>query len=120
MSDGILKILHPIARRRHKCQLCECAIEKGQRYERQTVSECGRVYDFICHEECSELISDLRFQRTWEDSADADSFQSGLVAYNEDFHHPEWNELDFYDQAKLVLKEISKHGDTKLKRYGNE
>lgn len=113
MSDGILKIIHPIARKQHKCELCECAIEKGQRYERQTVLECGSVYDLICHEECSELIADLRFQRTWEDSADADSFQSGLVSYNEDFHHPEWNDLDCYEQVKLVLKELQNRNISK-------
>lgn len=116
MSDGVLKILHPIAHKKHKCELCECAIEKGQKYERQTISENGSVYDFICHDECSELITDLRFQKTMEESADADSFQSGLVSYNEDYHHPEWNVLDYYAQAKLILEEIRNNGDTKLRR----
>lgn len=110
MSNGILRIQHPIARRRQKCQLCECMIEKGQKYERQTISDNGSVYDFICHEECSELSTDLRFQRTMEEGADADSFQSGLACYNEDYHHPEWNVLDCYDQVKLVLEEIKKYG----------
>lgn len=113
MSEGVLKILHPIACRQHKCELCECAIEKGQRYERQTISENGSVYDFICHEECSELITDLRFQKTMEESADADSFQSGLACYNEDNNHQEWNLLDFYDQVKLVQEEIRKYGNNK-------
>lgn len=111
MSDGILNIQHPIARRRRKCELCECAIEAGQRYERQTISANGSVYDFVCHEECSELATDLRFQKTLEKFADADSFQSGLAIYNEDYNHVEWNVLDCYDQVKLVLEEIRNQKD---------
>lgn len=106
MSDGVLKIQHPIARRRQKCELCECAIEAGQRYERQTISANGSIYDFVCHDECSELATDLRFQKTLEDAADADSFQDGLAIYNENNHHAEWSILDTYDQVKLVLEEI--------------
>lgn len=116
MSEGVLKILHPTARKNHKCELCECAIVIGQKYVRQTISENGEVYDFICHEECSELITDLRFQKTLEDAADSDSFQSGLVSYNEDYHHQEWNQLDFYRQAKLILEEMRKYDDTKLRK----
>lgn len=112
MSDGVLKRQHPIARRRHKCELCECVIETGQRYERQTISANGSIYDFVCHEACSELATDLRFQKTFENVADADSFQSCLAIYNEDYHHVEWNILDCYDQVKLVLEEIRKQANT--------
>ena len=52
MSD-LLKESAPIARKRHRCDLCHAAINPGKRYRRQTLTEYGHVWDWV---ECAECV----------------------------------------------------------------
>lgn len=54
-----LKELHLIARKEHICNLCGCKINKGQKYYRQTNLYDGCFYDWMEHEECSHIASEL-------------------------------------------------------------
>lgn len=47
----LIKNEHPVARKRHQCQICGCGIEPGTRYFRQ-VSDHDGMGAFKAHDEC--------------------------------------------------------------------
>ena len=55
----MLKESHPIAKKEHICEFCGGKINKGQKYCRQTNIYDGYIYDWIEHEECYQIASEL-------------------------------------------------------------
>lgn len=105
---------HPTARKEHICQHCGCKIQPGQRYYRQTNIYEGRIYDFITHEECSEVASELDMYYYCDDGLDGDTFREEISQYVYDNHYDDeaddiesdWANLNYYEQAKKILKEL--------------
>lgn len=55
----ILRNVQPTARKEHKCEYCGGIIHVGEKYDRQTNVFDGRIYDWICHIECTQLAYEL-------------------------------------------------------------
>ena len=48
------------ARKRHKCELCLCNIEVGEKYNTQFNKQDGDTYTFKNHIHCQEIASELK------------------------------------------------------------
>lgn len=105
---------HPTARKEHICMFCGCKIQVGQRYERQTNVFEGQIYDFINHEECSKVASELDMYDGCDDCGlDGETFREELDEYVHANHYDDeaddisedW-QLSHYEIAKKVLEEI--------------
>ena len=79
MAIQLLKDLRPVARKQHMCAYCECAIEKGEKYVRQTLhsDEINGVYEWPMHEDCEKIVSVLDMSQLCadEEGVPRDSFQ---------------------------------------------
>lgn len=93
---------------------CGCKIQVGQRYERQTNVFEGQIYDFINHEECSKVASELDMYDGCDDCGlDGETFREELDEYVHANHYDDeaddisedW-QLSHYEIAKKVLEEI--------------
>lgn len=100
------------ARKEHRCELCFCKINKGQKYRKQFNKDCGDVWTFNAHEECSELTSILDFSEYY--GIDNDAFGDEMTGYLRRYHYDEakgdieagWKNLSDYDLAKKILAEL--------------
>ena len=121
-----IKDFHPIARKEHICELCGCKINKGQKYYRQTNVYDGRIYDWIEHEECREIASELVVY----DECDYDEYDEGLSPdyfkeiiddYIHREHHnditddtaEDWQGLTIYEEVCKILQELKEKGGAK-------
>lgn len=62
-----IKHLEPVARKAHICQYCQCAINVGEKYNRDTLVYDGRIYDWVSHQECTALASKLDMFDEYDD-----------------------------------------------------
>ena len=54
---------------------CGGVIHKGEKYQRSTNLYDGTVYDWVTHEKCEELASELEmYDRNWDDGLNQDDF----------------------------------------------
>lgn len=112
----ILRDIHPVARKEHRCMFCGGTIKVGQKYERQTNVYDGQVYDWITHEECSIIAHKLDMYDDCNDNwLDAESFFECIKQYVYDNHYDDsiddiakdW-QLPYYDIVKKILEELQK------------
>lgn len=107
-----LKTLHPISKIEHKCMFCGGKIVPGQKYNRSTFIY-DVIYDWIAHEECTELAYELDMFDDCDDyGLDGESFRDNLQQYVYDYHYDDsiddiakdW-QLPYYDIVKKILEE---------------
>ncbi|MCP4141288.1 MAG: hypothetical protein GY755_13560 [Chloroflexi bacterium] len=112
----VLRNLTPTARKEHKCEFCGGVIAIGEKYERQTNNYDGKLYDWVCHCECSQVASELRmFDYCDDDGLDRDGFIESLNQYVYDNHYDDeiddiakdW-QLPYHELVKKVLEELKK------------
>lgn len=111
-----LKESHPIARKEHLCELCGCKINKGQKYHRQTNVYDGRVYDWIEHEECCQIVSELDMcsECDCDEGLSSDYFKDILNEYIYQKHYndsaddiaEDWQSLTRYEEVCKILEEL--------------
>lgn len=110
----VLKEIRPTAKKTHKCEFCACKIISGQKYVRQTCVCDGEVYDFITHQECTDLASKKNLYYDCDDDGlDGYSFRATLDEYVYSNHYDiesgkidsNWD-LTYYDTVKKILGEI--------------
>ena len=119
----ILKESHPIARKEYLCGLCGCKIKKGQKYYRQTNIYDGCIYDWIEHEECREIASELDMysECDYEEGLSSDCFKGILDDYIHQYHYndftddtaEDWQNLTKYEEVCKILEELKEKGGTK-------
>lgn len=90
-----IKRTTPKARKIHRCDLCDCDIEIGTIYIRET-NIYDDIYDFIYHSECRELASKLNMYNKCDEGLNSDSFT--------DYLRDEVSNK-FYDDEKDDIKE---------------
>ncbi len=105
-----LKKKHHIARKTHHCDFCYGKIEPGQRYIRETNVCDGDVYDWLEHEECSELCRELDI---WSDcdpdyGISSEMFQEIVDqaiydTFSDEVRESEWDNLTMYERVKKLL-----------------
>lgn len=118
-----IKESHPIARKEHLCEFCGCKINKGQKYYRQTNIFDGRIYDWIEHEECREIASELDMydECDYDEGLSTDLFKEILDDYIDQEHYDDitddiakdWQNLTRYEEVCKILEEIKLKGDEK-------
>ena len=118
-----IKDSHPIARKEYLCGLCGCTINKGQKYHRQTNIYDGCIYDWIEHEECGQIASELDMydECDYDEGLSTDLFKEILDDYIEQEHYDnitddiadDWQNLTRYEEVCKILEEIKLKGDEK-------
>ena len=101
----LLKDGHPVARKEHQCPWCTHVIKPGEKYYRQTVADDGRVYDYICCEECNEALGLLWEYWELEDLTGSEEFMERIWEVLEYFMpKDEIHKLNNHEQVLEVLK----------------
>ena len=117
-----IKDSHPIARKEHICELCGCRINKGQKYYRQKNVYDGRIYDWIEHEECREIASELVVYDECDDEGlSSEDFEEIIDNYIHREHHnditddiaEDWQGLTRYEEVYKILEELKEKGGKK-------
>ena len=110
----VLKETHPTARKRHFCGLCGCAIEKGQKYTRQTCAD-GDIYDFVAHEECCGVAVELDMYNECcaYEGLTSEIFCEFIEDYIQDSGHEDWGELSMYEKVCRINEETDKRKEEK-------
>ena len=118
-----IKESHPIAKKEHICELCGCKINKGQKYYRQTNVFDGRIYDWIEHEECREIASELDMfgECDYDEGLSTDLFKEIIDNYIYQEHHnditddiaEDWQGLTRYEEVCKILQELKLKGGEK-------
>ena len=118
-----IKESHPIARKEHICELCGCKINKGQKYYRQTNIYDGCIYDWIEHEECREIASELDMfgECDYDEGLSTDLFKEIIDDYIHREHYDDitddiaedWQGLTRYEEVGKILDELKEKGGTK-------
>ena len=109
-----IKDFHPIARKEHICELCGCKIKKGQKYYRQTNIYDGCIYDWIEHEECREIASELDMydEYNYDDGLSSEYFEDILDDFANDTAE-DWQNLTRYEEVCKILEEFKLKGGKK-------
>ena len=118
-----IKESHPIARKEHLCEFCGCKINKGQKYYRQTNVYDGCIYDWIEHEECREIASELDMfgECDSDEGLSSEGFEEILDNYIHREHYDDitddiaedWQGLTIYEEVCKILEELKLKGGTK-------
>lgn len=100
------------ARKPHRCFMCDCEIEVGQKYIRQFVPE---YRDASCmHKECAELLNYEGFYDEESDEGTSDDFFHEAILDYVNKHHlssdgeayDEGWDGDSYHLVKMILREL--------------
>ena len=118
-----LKESNPIARKEHICELCGCKIKKGHKYYRQTNIYDGCIYDWIEHDECHQIASELDMYSECDfgEGLSSDCFKEILDDYIHQYHYndftddtaEDWQNLTRYEEVCKILKELKEKGGQK-------
>ena len=117
-----LKETHPIARKEYLCSACGCKINKGQKYYRQTNVLDGCIYDWIEHEECRNIASELvMYDECDDEGLSPDCFKEIIDNYIHREHHnditddiaEDWQNLTRYEEVCKILQELKEKGSEK-------
>lgn len=114
----ILKEKTVTARKDHKCDFCGCVIKKGEKYNRATILNDGRIYDWKAHLDCEEATSlyDM-FDNDYGDGISRDDFECYIddalhnFKYNqgrENAHLIHEDEMTTHEKVQFLLKHDKK------------
>jgi len=109
----VLKTSTPKARKTHKCMFCGGNIEIGEKYKRDTCVFDGVLYDWVTHNECAKVASELEMYDDCDDGVDEDAFRENINEYVYQNHYDEelgdiakdW-QLPYHDLVKKILNEL--------------
>ena len=107
----VLKDSHPVARKEHRCLLCNGTINKGQRYYRQTCVYDAAPYDCIDHDECYEVAMELDMDTDCDDEGLTDEIFREVIDefiwdnFSEEESDRIYN-LPYYEKVKIVLDKL--------------
>ena len=115
-----IKDSYPIARKEHICKFCGGKINKGQKYYRQTNIYDGCIYEWIEHEECHQIASELDMYDKYEsdDGLTTEHFRDILDEYIYQEHYDDitddiaedWQNLTKYEEVCKILEELKQKG----------
>lgn len=115
-----LKESHPIARKEHICELCGGKINKGQKYHLQTNIYDGCIYEWVEHEECHQVSSELDMYGVCDidNNLSSDDFGAVVYDYIHQYHYndftddisDDWKGLTRYEEVCKILDELKEKG----------
>lgn len=101
----VLRDKNVIARKHYKCMLCNGNIEKGEKYNRQTIIYDGEIFDCNCHIHCISLIPLLEMDGP-DDYIYEDDFIDSIREYAKE-NHPDWDLNDIAKCARKIYEELN-------------
>lgn len=104
----VLREIIRVARKPHRCCLCGCNIELGQRYVSQSCVDEDEFWEAKSHCECRTLASYLDMFDGCDDSLTEEAFRWCIEEYTEDKlnrNDPILNE-ELYEQVKLICEQL--------------
>ena len=118
-----IKDSYPIARKEHICKFCGGKINKGQKYYRQTNTYDGCIYEWIEHEECHQIASELDMYSECDfgEGLSSDCFKEILDDYIHQYHYndftddtaEDWQNLTKYEEVCKILEGLKEKGGEK-------
>ena len=115
-----IKESNPIARKEHICNFCGGKINKGQKYYRQTNIYDGCIFEWIEHEECGRVASELDMygKCDYDEGLTSDRFGDILDEYIYQEHYDDitddidedWQNLTRYEEVCKILEELKEKG----------
>ena len=107
---------YQIASKKHIFKFCWVKINKGQKYNRQTNIYDGCIYEWIEHEECHQIASELDMYDKCEsdDGLTTEHFRDILDEYIYQEHYDDitddiaedWQDLTRYEEVCKILEEL--------------
>lgn len=103
---------HPVARKKHACEICGCAIEPGTRYFHQ-VNDYDGFCDFKAHEECVDYEMSNR-EPYDDDGCGPDQTACYLLDDLEDILGSREAASNFYHEHSMYecVKFVQEHGNS--------
>lgn len=111
----MIEILHstgPIARKEYRCCFCTDLIHIGEKYNRDTIIYDGRIYDWISHNHCREMIRILNIE-PYDEAIDTECFCDAIDNYVMEKHfdkeiddiEKEWQGKNRHELVEMIWKE---------------
>lgn len=111
----MLEKLHsttPIAKKEHICCFCTGLIDVGEKYNRDTMIYDGRIYDWLSHKHCMDLIRILNIE-PYDEGIDQFSFSEAIDDYVYRNHYdedtddiaPEWQGKTTHELVEMIWNE---------------
>lgn len=102
----------PIARKQHRCDYCSGIIEKGEKYQNDTIVFDGSIYTWKSHLHCMHLTSEMHGYET-DEGLNPDDFQRWIDDYVYEYHYDyekddvceEWQNKSVAELAKMIYEE---------------
>jgi len=91
-----------IANKEHKCSLCHCIIEKGEKYNSDTMKCDKQIYTLKSHIKCKNILHDLYLD---DYDLDSDGF-CFVVEVEYDKRIRECITVSFYDKVKFLFEYV--------------
>ena len=103
----IIKQSTQTARKQHKCNWCELAINKGEKYESSVNINDGIIFTWKNHISCSEIASKLKmWDGVWNEGLTAEDFQECIKEEYQNITSLKYPETyaseEFEDQLGIV------------------
>lgn len=105
----VLREIDRVAKKPHRCCLCGCNIEPGQRYVSQSCVDEGEFWEAKSHSECTTLASYLDMYDGCDDSVTGETFRCYIEEYVEEKlnkNNSRFN-IGLYKQVKLICEELN-------------
>lgn len=105
----VLREIERVAKKPHRCCLCGCNIEPGQRYVSQSCVDEGEFWEAKSHSECTTLASYLDMYDGCDDSLTEDAFKWCIEEYAEDKFGQNSPRLhgSVYEQVTMICEQLN-------------
>jgi hypothetical protein len=112
----VLKQTAPVAKKEHTCDWCLCKIEKGKKYENDTIKYDGKIASWKNHFHCREIANELDMFDGCEEGVGSDDFMYNIhELITCEFMPNENNDVELERISNLENYEIIKMACEKLK-----
>lgn len=99
---GELRSITPTAKKNYKCMFCGGIINIGEKYNRSTQVNDGKIYDWVCHIHCYDLVTHLAmYEYSDNDTIDKELFNECISD-----RYRKITEILNYQELLILLKLI--------------
>lgn len=114
----MLEKLHattPTAKKEHTCSFCGGVIPVGERYNRDTMTYDGHIYEWVSHMHCMEMLRALDIE-PYDEGVDQSTFCEAIDDYVYRNHYDddaddiaaEWQGKTTHELVEMIWNELQK------------